>query len=316
MFEETERTSGGRLRSTIYDMWLRTASLEGRFQRLDQFSHSPIQWPRAGSPYLYGSAFMRYIASLFGPDVFRLLSHEYGGSWIPGGINRALRRVTGGKRGGATFETLYEGFRASMGERYRKQLGLVEATGRIEGTPLTGPRDHAARPIFTRDGKSIIWADSDGYDRSRYRIIPASGGKPETFYLVDAAGGSALSLDSSTLYFSAVQVHRSQFYLNDLFALDVASGEKRQLTHGLRAENPDLSPDGSTLAFSVNQAGSRSLCTMPAGGGPVTWLVGNRDDLSQVYTPAWSPDGRRWPSPGGATAATAISGPSTWPAAS
>lgn len=299
VFEETERSSGGRLRSTIYDMWLRTASLEGKFQRLDQFSHSPIQWPRGGSPYLYGSAFLRYIASIHGPDIFRKLSHEYGGSWLPGGLNRALRRVTGGKRQGTTFEGLYDGFRASMAARYRQQLALVEATGRVEGTPLTGRRDYAARPIFSRDSKWILWSDYDGFDRARYRRIPVTGGKPETVHLVDGAGGSALSPDGKRLYFGAVEVHRNQYYWNDLFVVDLESGEKTQLTHGLRAEHPDLSPDGKWLAFSINRAGSRSLCMVPTDRGPdpsrdpeVTWLVGNRDDLSQIYTPSWSPDGR------------------------
>lgn len=292
VFEETEHTSAGRLRSTIYDMWLRGATLEGKFQRLDQFTSYPIQWPRGGSAYLYGSAFLRYIASLYGPDVFRRLSHEQGGAWLPGGINRGLRRVTGGKRSGQTFETLYAGFRETMAERYRQQLALVEASGRVEGTRLAGPREYAARPVFTRDGQSVVWADSSGYDRQQYRMVPRGGGPLRTLYRVDSPSGLAFSPDGKTLYFSAIEVFRAHYAYNDLFAVDLPSGERRQLTHGLRAENPDLSPDGRTLAFSVNQAGSRSLCTLPVDGGEPTWLVGNRDDLSQIYTPAWSPDGR------------------------
>ena len=295
VFEETERTSGGRLRSTIFDMYLRMASLEGKLQRLDQFSNYPIQWPRGNSPYLYGSAFLRYIASLYGQDVFRRLSHEYGGSWLPGGINRALLRVTGGKGQGKTFADLYAGFRASMDERYRAQRAAVDARGRIEGTPLTTPREYIARPMFTPDGKHVIWSDYEGTSRPRFRRVPVEGGKPDTAYLVDAAGDGALSRDGRKLYFGAVEVFRTQYYWNDLFVADLATGEKTRLTEGLRASEPDLSPDGKTLAFEVNEVGVRSLVTMPAAGGPgakIRRLVGNRDDFSQIYTPVWSPDGK------------------------
>ena len=292
VFEETERTSAGRLRSTIYDMFLRCATLEGKFQRLDQFTNGPIQWPRGASPYLYGSAFLRYIASLYGADVLRRMSHDYGGNWLPGAINRSLRRATGGKNGGKTFDDLYDGFRDSMAAKYARQMAIVDGAGRREGLPLTGPREYAVRPAFTRDGKQILWADSDGYRQARVARIPVAGGAIDSLYDVDGVGGFALAADARTLYFSAVEVWNTNYFYNDLFTVDLPTGERKRLTHGLRAESPDLSPDGRTLAFDINEAGSRALVTMPAAGGPVTRLVGNLDDLSQIYTPAWSPDGK------------------------
>ena len=68
VFEETERTSAGRLRSSLFDMYLRTHVLEGRFLRLDQVSNQTMLWPRGNVPYLYGSAFLRYIMKRFGHD--------------------------------------------------------------------------------------------------------------------------------------------------------------------------------------------------------------------------------------------------------
>lgn len=307
VFEETERSSGGRLRSSIYDMWLRTATLAGKFQRLDQFSNSPIQFPQGNSIYLYGSAFLRYIASRYGNDVFRRLSHYYGGTWLPGGINRALRDVTGGRGKGETFSSLYLPFRRSMEERYRAQLAEVEAAGRREGMPITGPRLYAARPTFTRDGKAVIWADSDGRSRTQFRILSVEDPgddrlpRPKTFLKRSGVGASALSPDGRALYFTAKEVYRTESYYSDLFAFDLQTREVRQLTHGLRAEAPDLSPDGKTLAFATNSLSSRSLVTAAVlrdddgrviGVGEPRTLVGNSDDLSQVYTPAWSPDGK------------------------
>jgi hypothetical protein len=185
-----------------------------------------------------------------------------------------------------------------MAARYRQQLATVDALGRAEGEVLVPPREYAARPTFTPDGREVVWADSDGYTRPQLRrlaVSPGSGARkerPRTLLLVDGAGGSTFTRDGRTLYFGAEEVYRTVYGFNDLFALDVATGEKRQLTHGLRATEPDLSPDGRTIAFAVNEAGSRSLETLDVQSGARSRLVGNLHDLSQVYTPAWSPDGK------------------------
>lgn len=295
VFEETARASGGRLRSSIYDMYLRTAALEGKLQRIDQFTNSPIQWPRGASPYLYGGVLTKFIAERYGEDVLRKNSHAYGGTWIPWSMNRVLKRIIG-----KTFVELYAELRVWMTDHYRAQQAAIRASGETPTRVLTGPREYAARPTFTRDGREVVWADADGYSRPQLRRIAvetASTAKtkmprPRTFHLVDGAGGSVFSPDGRTLYFNALEFHRTVYVFNDIFALDVASGKQRRMTHGLRAAEPDLSPDGKQLAFVVNEAGSRSLALMPAAGGPLTRLLGNLDDLSQAYTPSWSPDGR------------------------
>lgn len=306
--EESERTSGGRLRSSIYDMWLRTAALEGKLERLDQFSNIPIQFPRGGSAHFYGAAFMGFIAQRYGSDALRRLSHDYGSTWVPGAINRSLRRVLG-----KTFGDVYREFRTALGERYQAQVGrLAESPlGLTPSLVLTPPSNTAYRPIFTPDGREVVWADSDGYNRPRLRrivipdrlppyshdapppAVPPPPPRSRTLHKVDGVGGSTFTRDGRTLYFAALNFHRTFYLFSDLYALDVASGEQRQLTHGLRAAEPDLSPDGRTIAFSKNETNSRSLALIPAEGGPVTELIGNRDDFSQIYTPSWSPDGRR-----------------------
>ena len=85
VYEETARTSGGRLRSSIWDMYLRAQTLENRFQRLSQFTHAPIQFPYANSAYLYGSAFMRFVADRYGEQTLRLDYENYGNNCLPGG---------------------------------------------------------------------------------------------------------------------------------------------------------------------------------------------------------------------------------------
>src|SRR5262249_55748953 len=66
--------------------------------------------------------------------------------------------------------------------------------------------------------------------------------------------------------------------------------EKRQLTHGLRANNPNFSPDGKTLAFELNRAGARGLGLYDLRSGRVDELLPPAN-FEMVYTPSYSPDG-------------------------
>ena len=316
--EESERTTGGRLRSSLYDMFLRTATLAGRVQRLDQFANQPIQFPRGNSAHFYGAAFLGFVVGRYGDDVLRALAHESGGDWVPGGMNRALRHVIG-----KTYEDVYREFTDDLGERYRRERDAIAARagGLTPTLVLTGPRDFAARPTFTPDGKEVVWADSDGYSRVQLRALtvpalsdierrataiarPSPGSvateiagefSPRTFALLDGAGAAVFSPDGRTAYLAARNIHETFYYWSDLWALDVASGARRQITEGLRAAEPALSPDGRTLAFDIVEAGGRSLVTMDVAGehaGQMRRLISNRDDFSQIYTPSWSPDGR------------------------
>jgi serine/threonine protein kinase len=62
-----------------------------------------------------------------------------------------------------------------------------------------------------------------------------------------------------------------------------------QLTQGTwSAAFPSVSPDGSTVAFSLNKEGNRSIFTMPVTGGDMRQLT-FEDDCNR---PAWSPSGK------------------------
>jgi hypothetical protein len=71
VLEETERSSAGRLRSSLFDMYLRSHVLEGKFLRLDQVANQTRLFPRGNVPYLYGSAFLRFIMRTFGHDALK-----------------------------------------------------------------------------------------------------------------------------------------------------------------------------------------------------------------------------------------------------
>jgi dipeptidyl aminopeptidase/acylaminoacyl peptidase len=82
-----------------------------------------------------------------------------------------------------------------------------------------------------------------------------------------------------------------------IWAVDVASGVARQLTSGdVNDDDPQWSPDGSTVAFVGNRRndrkllGARTILCVPAAGGDVRVLA---PDDAAFGAPSWSPDGSR-----------------------
>ena len=298
VFEETARTAAGRLRNAIWDMYLRTQTLAGRFQRIDQISVFPNQFPYGNSAYLYGSALTRYLADHYGENALLRMSRDYGSSCIPGGINRSIRRVTG-----RTWVQLYDDFKADLARRYTAQRDAISARPLTPTRALTQPDPSGpARPVFTPDGRDIIFMRSDGYTRQRMARLPVDAPPPppkgtplgwqKTEVLTDAAGGPSLSGDGRLLAFHEQTVYRTNYFYNDLFLYDRVTHQRRRLTDGARAWNPALSPDGKWVAFEITGNSSRGLGLLATDGGGVIDTLIPVANMEHAYTPSWSPDGK------------------------
>jgi len=74
---ETRETMGGRARGAFFDMMLRMAILEGKFNTIDQASTYPISWPGGRVPYLYGAMFYKYLADEYSKEKLTEYSHKY-----------------------------------------------------------------------------------------------------------------------------------------------------------------------------------------------------------------------------------------------
>ena len=320
VFEETERTSAGRLRSALFDMYLRSHTLEGKFLSLDRVTNQSHLFPRGNVPYLYGSALLRYMARRFGQDTLQQISQRYGGCWspdcwVPWGMSRVLRRLTG-----HTYDEIYGDFRREMQERYKAQREAIRLSplGLTTGRPIRGYTVAIDRPQFTDGGKTILWIDSDPYERTALRRYDVRTGKTTVELKLDGANGLSLSADGQTAVMSRYNLFRQNYSYQDLVAYRRDRRQMVALTDGLRADNPAISPDGRQVAFEVNNQGTRRLGIMAlpdlqnpgsekridprAVAVPEVWRARAaaavsfplpQREWSQVYTPAWSPDGKQ-----------------------
>ena len=77
---ESAETAAGRLRSTIFEMYMRTAVLENATISIDQLSNQIVQWPQGNIWYLYGGRFVQYIVDKYGESWIPQMSKLYGGT--------------------------------------------------------------------------------------------------------------------------------------------------------------------------------------------------------------------------------------------
>jgi hypothetical protein len=287
VYGETSRSAGGRGRGTIYDMYLRAAVLEKRLLRIDQISSSTRLYPRGTVPYLYGARFIKYVVDRYGEARLGKISSDYGGAAIPYAINRVAKRVLG-----RSFVELYGDFRKHLQRRYALQAAAARRRGLTTFRKLTNDGWSCDSPRLSRDGKELVFADSDGHSHGAYKILDLRSGKIGERYEAYGGSGVGFTPDGRYLVHGQSAPWRTVYGYNDIYVRERSTGKSRRLTTGLRAKDPAVSPDGSKVAFVTNELGTTSLALIPFDGGKHRMLLKSASG-DQISTPRWSPDGQR-----------------------
>jgi len=167
------------------------------------------------------------------------LSDNFAGSnrgpaWSPDGKFIAFKRRTSGNRPG--YDLVIRSIETGQERIY--------ASSRLVGVP--------ARPLWSRDSKSLLLAMADRQERISYQRLDRNSGEftevlaPDTSYL----SVSALSPDESTLY---VTFHDEQKHTGGVAAYDLATGDYRTVFSVVGfVNNFALSRDGKALAMALS----------------------------------------------------------------
>ena len=170
--------------------------------------------------------------------------------------------------------------------------------GRLEGEPRvvsTGLKSQA-QPAWSPDYSQIAFS---GVIRDRAEadifIMDADGGN--LHQVTKGVGndvGPDWSPDGKRIVFSRgyFRLHgKPRSELMDIFVVDVGSGRETQLTDNRVIDaSPDWSPDGSSIVFASERAGTGDLWTVAPDGNSLHQVTD--DPLSNELSPRWSPDGQ------------------------
>ncbi len=312
VFEESSKTSGGRLRSSIWNMFMRGDVLEDNVAGLDEISNTVRRWPQGNLWYLYGSFFMEWIAETYGEQAIRLMIDDYARQIIPYAINRSIRRATG-----RTYEELYPAFIDTLKREANTLVAQIRARGLREGTRITFAGQNANGPRFIPknawDGTAgdVVYYSDDGHSETGIYHVPikrdASGNflptKDHELFARTLGGGYASFLPNGSFVFDSIDQYNNLYGYLDLFLMPSGAketsgleGHRIRLTEGYRAYEPDVSPDGRRVAFATNHRGTSylQLADLDVHGGKTTNLrtLVRSDPYDQAYAPRWSPDNR------------------------
>lgn len=293
--EESKRTSGGRIRSSIFEMYLRMDALESRLPRIDQISNDVDRWPHGNIWYLYGGHFVRYIVDRFGEETLAKITHDAGAQVVPYSLNRSIKRATG-----ETLYDLYEGFLSSLRSRSQAQRATIAKNGLRTGSQLTFHGEITRSPRFAADNSLLYWSYDGRSFGQIYRIADwqpraRQAARPRTAAVrSNGSGHVAPAPNGDDIIFATTDAYRDIYSFHDIFRWDPQEDSLQRLSYGLRAREPDVSPDGRNVVFTVNRNGHTTLWLADLADieGTRQPLL-RRSNFEQVYTPRWSPDGTK-----------------------
>lgn len=264
------------------DMLLRMAVLE---QDMHSYTEMGTLGNRAGGYYgemIYNQGFglLVYVADQYGRDKVNQLQEHVGFL----SFEVAIRRVLG-----ISAEQLYDDWVRYLEDEYSLQVAEIRTKGFHEGTNLGdkvngGTLDY--HPAISPDGSKVAFISSEDRDYRIPRLVIhdfATGENKTLERTVDTR--VSWSPDSRKVYFL-----RRRGARNDLAVYDLHRDEERMLSANLRARDPQVSPDGTRIAFARLYDGNANLHTVNVDGTDLRQLT-HFEDGSQVYSPRWSPDG-------------------------
>ena len=251
-YEETELTAFGRGRDPDSRMVLRMAALDGRFPHEDQAIYAFDAWPGGQTAYLFGEAFLRDLTSRSGDDTIPLLGRQHSTQIIPYLDGRTLEKVTG-----LGLHAQWQRWAGQVAESARREEAARAKRGLSPLVLVTARGIRQGGPRFSPDGNWIAYSSETLDHFPALRLVRPDGSRDHLLTLRNGGSGLAWTPDGRALVYAELQVHRSFSIYGDLSKVEVASGQVRRLTRGMRALDPDVSPDGRTIVF-ARRLGDRS----------------------------------------------------------
>jgi hypothetical protein len=311
------------------DMILRSYALDGNMLTWEEMGVFGKTSLGNESSYNSGFAFVSYIARKYGENTLAEISRNLS-TLTEVSIDGAIRRAVG-KSGGDVYEEWRSEVRRDYGERVARvrtniregepvkfdSTGAVVDPGELQKTESMIVRDELPRSAGGQSFPCCRFGDMTGFanlypayspDGKKFAYVSAKGGDYwglSSLYVYDLPTGkealvrpgvgtsAAWSPDGNSIFYAKHTRDNPHWYLQfDIYRFDFRTGKETRITHGRRALQPSVSPDGRTLAYVVNADGTTNLA-LAGVDGTNERVITQYAQGEQVYNPKWSPSGDR-----------------------
>jgi hypothetical protein len=279
VYEESALTGQGRVPDRNFRAIADVAADASRFEPLDRAGGALVDWPSGNAPYVYGGYFHEFLAARYGRASLRQLTDATAGR-VPYFGSRAFQKI----------------FKRSLGDLWREfesasQTAVASAATTV--TRLTEDGFTVGGPRFGADGRlfySVV--NPHGFPA----LLVRNSGATTSQKVANRYLGTRVGFAGSEVIFDQIEIENQVGLQSDLYAVDAGAGSTRRLTHGARAGDPDVSPDGGTIVCTIQRADRRELATLPvpARGAAAARPAPLASEPGVHFSaPRWSPD-RRW----------------------
>ncbi|MEM1044254.1 MAG: M48 family metalloprotease [Bacteroidota bacterium] len=272
------------------DRWLRTAVFEDRLS----YSDGTSAW-NGRLRYAVGNSQVRYLAETYGDStIVDILRHRK--SLLPGievhDFYSAFDATVG-----KPYRAFYEDWRKHVNVYYNTLAGQMERVDSL-GAALPLPGQYVYDVAYSPDTSQVAALVLSSLARPvrRLAVIEGLTDTTVTRRVRVLAEGSlrapiAWSRDGARIAYARRVRGRYGSLVNDLYVVDVASGETERLTRDRRASSPTFGPDGQ-LAFVGSAGGTANVFLLDLETGTETQQTDFEGDV-QLTGLRFNPDGTR-----------------------
>lgn len=268
IYNESKWSTGGRLKDSRYEMYLRSDFQENDIKSLDQIQGSYlVSWPGGNTPYIYGQSLIHFISQQFGEEKLIEISKEF--CTFPYlGMNRALKKTLG-----IDQNDLFKKWKDYQSTQYQQQIEQVSQLSNLtESRQLTDHQYWVDDPLWLLDPYSDNLSASllykvhtpNLYTTIREYDIDKHSNNQENILIHRTSGfGTSYSVspDQQYLIYSKLTQYEQYYSYYDLYLYHLNSKKQFRISEGMRLKDPAWHPDPqqNKIAAVVNLAGSNNL---------------------------------------------------------
>ncbi len=273
---ETRYSNFGRLRSPNFQAVARAMVEEKTLRKEDisRVNETDIpDWPGGMRPYLIGSMLMNELIRKGGDKAIYELNQRYSRR-VPSFINSPLKDLLG---------LNYEELLSATYNRIEKQSGAqITKVDKADTQPYEvfsqeGYFSHS--PAISPDGTKLIYVARTHNRNSLLKLVVRRN--KESFARLKTQTLSEWETevqklswfpDSKSFVYDKVEIFSHFYIYADLYRYDIDHKKSNRLTHGLRAREPVVAPDGKQITFIQNTDVGTRLVAVQSDGSNLTVL--------------------------------------------